>query len=71
MFTGIGLVLYNKEIGCLEPNLSPNCRQLDMINTANEFFSLNHSMEVGSRAWKLYRTKNYRRLEVAHNKFLQ
>ena len=71
LHAGVGLVALNRELGCLEPNLSADSVPLTMIRLVNDIFSALNEAEMGVRTWTYFRTKTYVKLETAHNSFLE
>ena len=68
---GVGLVALDEELGCLEPNLSPNSTPLQMIKLVNELFANLHITEFNIPWWRYFPTKAMKKLEEAHNAYLE
>ncbi|XP_047737788.1 probable cytochrome P450 49a1 [Hyalella azteca] len=62
----IGLVALNRELGCLEPNISPDALPAQLIRHINGIFSGFNGTEMNFPFWKYFRTPSYTKLETSH-----
>lgn len=67
----VGFVAFNKELGCLEPNLSSDSVPMQLIDNVNKLFSALNETEMNFPWWKYFKTKAYTDLEVSHDAFLK
>ena len=70
-FSAVAIVALNKELGCLEPNISEDSIPMQMIENVDALFKALNMTEAGSQTWRIYRSKAYVDLETAHNAFLE
>ncbi|XP_046491941.1 cytochrome P450 CYP12A2-like [Neodiprion pinetum] len=58
----ICVIAFDHRVGCLEPNLAKDSEPQVFINNVSEMFELMYKLEVLPSLWKLYDTRNLKKL---------
>lgn len=67
----VGLVVLNRELGCLDPNLANDSEPMQLIQSANSIFESLNNTEAGADMWSFFPTTSYRKLRANHQIFLE
>ncbi|KAL7643898.1 UNVERIFIED_CONTAM: hypothetical protein RMT77_005907 [Armadillidium vulgare] len=66
----IGIVALNRRLGCLEPNLPSDSKQIRLINTVNNMFELISIINAEFPWWKYIYSPSYNKLKKEHEYLL-
>ncbi|XP_046751899.1 cytochrome P450 CYP12A2-like [Diprion similis] len=58
----ICMIAFDHRVGCLEPNLAKDSEPQIFINNVNDMFELMYKIEILPSLWKLYDTRNLKKL---------
>ncbi|XP_069161926.1 probable cytochrome P450 49a1 isoform X2 [Procambarus clarkii] len=67
----VGSVALNRRLGCLAPNLAADSEPMKLIKLTNDIFYYLSEVEFNIHFWRLIRTPSYRKLQKAHQEFLE
>ncbi|XP_068236277.1 probable cytochrome P450 49a1 [Palaemon carinicauda] len=67
----VSLVALGRRLGCLEPNLPVDSEQMKLIHAANAIFEGINDLEASLKLFKLWQTKEHRKLQQNHDEFLR
>ena len=67
--TAIGLVALNQRLGCLDPSIDENSKQMKLILTVGDLFKALGECEVGLPLWRILpdHHKPYQILKKTHS----